>query len=813
MANDQFRDAIRSAGLIPPDMIEPDGSLHRFPSNGKLGDDAGWYALHDGDIPAGSFGDWRTGLSQTWRADIGRTLTAVEAAAHRAKVEAMQRAREAAKAREQAEAASKAAAIWKAAKPAPEDFPYLIRKSIEASGARLRDDALVIPVRAGGEIHSLQFIGADGDKRFLTGGRVFGCYFSIGDPKGATALCIAEGFATGATIHEASGYPVAVAFNAGNLGPVAKAMRERFPELLLILCADDDAATEGNPGMVKATEAARSVGGLLAIPNFGAERQDGRSDFNDMAGLHGLEAVKQAIANASAPARREHQFDPEHATAGDSEGWPEPQPLVSKLIPEPYPIDALPDNIRAAVIEVAGFVKAPLPLVASSALAALSLAIQAHADVRRDEILFGPVGLFLLTIADSGERKTQVDKMFTKPIQDYQDAQAEAAKPIWKDYTAALEAWEAKRGGIKDKIRHLAKGSKPTTEFESALRDLELDKPKRPRVPKLIREDVTPEGLAKKLQTEWPSAGVVSNEAGIVFGSHGMNKDSVMRNLALLNKLWDGGRYQSDRADEDRSRDVRGARLTMGLMLQELTLRAFFDQSKGLARGSGFLARFLVAWPDSTMGTRSYSPPVVGSPALSAFNRRVTELLNQPVPIDADGILTPPILPLTLEAKTAWVEFHDAIESELRSGGELYDVRDVASKSADNAARLAALFQVFEHGMGGAVGLDCFESASRIAAWHLNESRRFFGELALPAELANAARLDTWLIEYCRRERTHVVPRRDVQRNVTPVHLRQNAALEDALRELIEAGRVLLVLEGRRKEIHVNPALIEGGAV
>ena len=292
-----------------------------------------------------------------------------------------------------------------------------------------------------------------------------------------------------------------------------------------------------------------------------------------------------------------------------------------------------------------------------------------------------------------------------------------------------------------------------------------------------------------------------------------MNKDSVMRNLALLNKLWDGGRYQSDRADEDRSRDVRGARLTMGLMLQELTLRAFFDQSKGLARGSGFLARFLVAWPDSTMGTRSYSPPVVGSPALSAFNRRVTELLNQPVPIDADGILTPPILPLTLEAKTAWVEFHDAIESELRSGGELYDVRDVASKSADNAARLAALFQVFEHGMGGAVGLDCFESASRIAAWHLNESRRFFGELALPAELANAARLDTWLIEYCRRERTHVVPRRDVQRNVTPVHLRQNAALEDALRELIEAGRVLLVLEGRRKEIHVNPALIEGGAV
>ena len=122
--------------------------------------------------------------------------------------------------------------------------------------------------------------------------------------------------------------------------------------------------------------------------------------------------------------------------------------------------------------------------------------------------------------------------------------------------------------------------------------------------------------------------------------------------------------------------------------------------------------------------------------------------------MDDDGVLSPAMLTLTPDAKAAWVTFHDAIEGELRNGGELYDVRDVASKTADNAARLAALFQVFEHDMVGAVELEAFEGASRIAAWHLNESRRFFGELALPAELADAARLDSWLIEYCRRERT-----------------------------------------------------------
>ena len=296
---EQFRTAIRAAGLEPPDVIEADGKLHRFSSNGKRGDDAGWYVLHGDGIPAGCFGDWRTGVSQSWRADIGRTLSPAEEAAHRVKVEAMRRQREAEDARRKAEAASKAAAIWKAAQPAPDDHPYLTRKAIKAHGARLHDGALVIPMREGSAIHSLQFIQADGGKRFLTGGRVAGCYFAIGDPKGVAALCVAEGFATGATIHETTGYPGAVAFNAGNLEAVARALRARFPDVTLILCADDDVKTGGNSGLTKATAAALAVGGKLAVPDFGADRPDGASDFNDMAAVCGAEAVARAIAAAS----------------------------------------------------------------------------------------------------------------------------------------------------------------------------------------------------------------------------------------------------------------------------------------------------------------------------------------------------------------------------------------------------------------------------------------------------------------------------------------------------------------------------------
>ena len=301
---------------------------------------------------------------------------------------------------------------------------------------------------------------------------------------------------------------------------------------------------------------------------------------------------------------------------------------------------------------------------------------------------------------------------------------------------------------------------------------------------------------------------MVSSEAGLVFGAHGMGKGSIMRNLATLNQLWDG----ADIATERRTTDtVRGARLTIALQVQEATLRSFLDRTSGLARGIGFLARCLIAWPESTQGHRPFSESPESWPALAKFNQRIAGILEQGVPMDEDGALSPPVLPLAEDTKAAWVRFHDAIESELRSGGELHDVRDVASKTADNAARIAALFHIFEHGAGGAIGLEAFEGASRIAAWYLHEARRFYGELALPEEQANAARLDRWLLDYCRREKTTIISRRDVQRHVTPGRLRQKTALDFSLDELIEADRVQLIRDGKRKEIHINPALLKGG--
>ena len=172
-----------------------------------------------------------------------------------------------------------------------------------------------------------------------------------------------------------------------------------------------------------------------------------------------------------------------------------------------------------------------------------------------------------------------------------------------------------------------------------------------------------------------------------------MGKDKITLGLTTLNVLWDGRLPRVDRSTVE-SFNSPGARLTLALQVQEPTLRSFLDRSNGLVRGSGFLARFLIAWPESTQGFRRYTDPPETWPALDKFKRVISERLNQPVPIGDTGLLSPATLPLRPDAKAVWIQFYDAIESELAAGGELYEVRDAASKSADNAARLAALFQV-----------------------------------------------------------------------------------------------------------------------
>lgn len=492
--------------------------------------------------------------------------------------------------------------------------------------------------------------------------------------------------------------------------------------------------------------------------------------------------------------------------------WAEPMPLAGVTHePEVYPLDALPEGLRAAVADVQATTQAPLAMVATGALTALSLAGQAHVNVARNKHLTGPVALFALVLADSGERKSTVDGFFTRAIREYEAAQAEAMKPEVEAYQADFQAWGARKAGVMEAIKAAAKGSKPTSELENTLRDMEQAKPEAPKVPELIYGDATPEALTHGLAKKWPSGGVISSEAGAVFGSHGMGTDSVMRNLAALNVLWDGGTHKVSRRSVD-SFTVRNARLTVSLQVQYPVLAGFMGKQGDLARGSGFLARFLVAWPESTQGTRQYQDPDYAMAGLAGFNARITQLLTEPVPFDETGDgLAPAMLEFSPEAKQVWVKVYDLIESQLAPLGSLADVRDVASKTADNAARIAALFHLYEHGPSRSISAEAMQSACKIAMWHLGESRRLLTELGQDPALSLAARLDAWLIERCNQQRTNRISTREVLQYFPSTQLRKEPQLMPVLQELIDADRAGLVRDGRKKTIVVNPLLLNGG--
>ena len=296
----QFGFAIERAGLMPPEYIMADGALHRFAPNGSPHKKDAWYVLHADGIPAGAFGDWRTSLAETWVADIGRRLTPVEINSHKEKAEKAKTERDKIRQAEYARAANHAKEIWESSKPAPFDHAYLIAKQIKPHGLRVYKGSLVVPIYGDLGIHgerdlmSLQFIGGDGSKRMLTGGSVADGLFDLGGIVGGI-VCIAEGFATAASIHEATGYPVRIAFGTSNLLSVGKRLRGRYPSARIIYCADDDHLTPGNPGLTKAMEAAAAVGATVATPRFDAPRPGNATDFNDMAVLHGREAVSELI--------------------------------------------------------------------------------------------------------------------------------------------------------------------------------------------------------------------------------------------------------------------------------------------------------------------------------------------------------------------------------------------------------------------------------------------------------------------------------------------------------------------------------------
>lgn len=333
-----FTSALEKAGIASTSAIIGDGRFRRYNVAGdNKGRKNGWYRLTvDGDFAFGAFGSWKHSVSESFSSKSEQEYTPIDRekiARKRKQIEDQEKA-------DQAAAAARAAGIWAKASIC-EDHPYAIKKGIKLHGVRESRGMLLVPVyRRDGDkmtLTSLQFISQEGEKKFLTGGQVQGCYMTIAESgSNKEVLYICEGYATGASIFEASGgRPVIVAYNSNNLKPVAEIIKKNNPTASIIIAGDNDQWTKKqdgtlfNPGVVMGKEAAKAVGARVTWPGFPNDDPEHRTDFNDFHALHGLDAVRDELLKN--PAERVIELPPEmkEIAVGDAPDFPQDREIAT----------------------------------------------------------------------------------------------------------------------------------------------------------------------------------------------------------------------------------------------------------------------------------------------------------------------------------------------------------------------------------------------------------------------------------------------------------------------------------------------------
>ena len=308
---EEFARALEEAGLdLHGKAPIMDGQIHRVPLIGRNGGDLdGAYCGYLDERPAGWMQNFSAGDKTTWVA-TGHTLTKEQLEAQRAEIAQKCEERQRLILERQQRTAREAHTEWISHDWASADNPYLQAKGVQPFG--VREDVvgnLLVPVMTvDKELRGLQTIAPEGAKSFMYGMEKNGNFHLIAEPGKDLSqgdIILAEGYATGASLHMATEKPVAVAFDAGNLEPVAKKLREKFPNAAIIICADNDhkhtrRTSDGvepwNKGVELAQKAAQEVGGKVVAPIFtDEERARGLTDFNDLHQSRGLDEVKRQV--------------------------------------------------------------------------------------------------------------------------------------------------------------------------------------------------------------------------------------------------------------------------------------------------------------------------------------------------------------------------------------------------------------------------------------------------------------------------------------------------------------------------------------
>lgn len=449
----------------------------------------------------------------------------------------------------------------------------------------------------------------------------------------------------------------------------------------------------------------------------------------------------------------------------------EPEPLRRSLVKsKPYPVHALGVILGEAATAIQRVTKAPLALCGQSILAAASLAAQPHADVTIDGRTY-PLTLWAITIAESGERKSAIDGIALWAHKKHERESIERAEQAEPEYQIQLAAYEAA-------LKH-AKSKKSRVEIEAAIDDCG-ERPEPPPKGILVAAEPTIEAIQKIYLSGVSSLGLFSDEGAVFFGGHSMSKDHALRSVGALSKLWDDGTSDRLRASDGQHK-LYGKRLAMHMLIQPVVAESVL--SDPLLTGQGFLARCLIAWPETTAGTRMYvEANAFQEFAVRRYGARIIELLQRPVAA-TKGELAPNKLELSAAAKATWIVAYEGIEKQMAPSGMFALVRPWASKAAEQILRIAGVLTVVADTDARVIEVDAITAASELMAWHMGEVLRLVDVARIPPEVKHAEAV----LEWCAAKNVWTVDSKTLL-NRGPNCVRERSALRSAMDLLVSTG-------------------------
>jgi hypothetical protein len=463
--------------------------------------------------------------------------------------------------------------------------------------------------------------------------------------------------------------------------------------------------------------------------------------------------------------------------------------------PFPFPFAALGPILGPAAKRIHEIVKAPDSICGHSMLAAAALMTQPYADIHIDGRIY-PLSLFMLTVAESGDRKSAVDNIVLKPIRDFEKMLAKCCSQEKGNYKNKLDSWRSHR------VQILKESNQSIV--EKALNALGLE-PLAPLAPHILLEEPTYEGLVKLLALGQPSLGLFSDEGGRMFGGFSMSKESLLKTICGLSSLWDGKPVNRIRAG-DENLLLYGRRFSMHLMIQEIILSDI--QKNQLLTNQGMVARCLIVQPISNAGFRPYCEIDIAQDALIiSFWQHAANLLDTPFPLveGTQNELMPRQLMLDPEAKKIWISFHNVLDAELHPDGLWHPIRRTANKAAEQALRIAGVLTLTENIEAKSISLEILERAICLTQYYLNEALRISEMSFIDPDMALAQKVYKWMVNRYLENKQSIFSLQEIYQLAGPRGARKKENALRSMRIMEEQGWIYSLDNGSKWELIFAP--------